>query len=244
MACDPGTLSHLLVEDCGNVMVLICHCHYVWAIPLKLAILQYLLYRQLGTAAVIASVLCLVLMVPAQFVLGKQISRTNQRVMKLTDGRLQRIHEYLANMKLFRLYAWERTCRDRISQVRRRELSALWKYSLQWACATFLTQAATVVLTLLTFVLYEMFTNDFPSAADTFAGLALMNQFTVPLFILPVIVDDLISAWNSTKRLTDFLRQPEVKSQQTDAVTKQRHHPDDHQNVDCQLVKDVRYDEK
>ena len=41
----------------------------------------------------------------------------------------------------------------------------------------------------------------------------LRNQFTVPLFILPVIVHDLISARNSTRRLTHFVHLPEIKAQ-------------------------------
>ena len=197
--------------------VIIGLCHYVWAIPLKLAILLYLLYGQLGTSAVMAAMLCLILMVPVQFLLGKQISATNKQTMKLTDSRLHFIHEWLTKMKLFRLYGWERIGQRRIEDVRKAELHCLWKYSLQWAWSTFFTQASTVVLTLLTFVLYPHFRspdqNPTPSASQAFAGLALMNQFTVPLFILPVIVHDLISACNSTRRLTKFIELPEVKGQ-------------------------------
>lgn len=109
-------------------------------------------------------------------------------------------------MKLFRLYAWEYSGMSRIQSVRRRELSHLWSYSLQWAWATFLTQASTVLLTLLSFVLYPLFSADeSPPPAQALSGLALINQFTVPLTIIPVIVPDLIAAWNSTIRLEVFI---------------------------------------
>jgi len=135
--------------------------------------------------------------------------------MKETDRRLRQIHEWLSNMKLFRLYAWERSGQKRIEKVRRKELDFLWSYSLQWAWATFLTQASTVILTLLTFVLYPYFLSEgseasFPDAAHALSGLALINQFTVPLSIIPVIVPDLIAARNSTIRLVEFFRKPEV----------------------------------
>lgn len=113
-------------------------------------------------------------------------------------------------MKLFRLYAWEKAGMKRIEAVRQRELRHLWSYSLQWAWATFLTQASTVALTLLTFVLYRFFNDQTPPAAQALSGLALINQFTVPLTIIPVIVPDLISAFNSTSRLEQFFRRPEV----------------------------------
>ena len=119
-------------------------------------------------------------------------------------------------MKLFRLYAWERAGMKRIEAVRNKELDHLWSYSLQWAWATFLTQASTVALTLLTFVFYPLFnwgsepSARIPPAAQALSGLALINQFTVPLTIIPVIVPDLIAACNSTTRLQQFFSRPEV----------------------------------
>jgi len=75
-----------------------------------------------------------------KFLLGKQISSTNKRTMKLTDGRLQLIHDWLTKMKLLRLHGWERFGLRRIEAVRRQELACLWQYSLQWAWSTFFTQ--------------------------------------------------------------------------------------------------------
>ena len=213
---DAGTLSQLLTEDCDNVMVLLCLCHYLWAIPLKLAILLYLLHQKLGAGSVIAALLCLLLMVPAQFLLGRNISHQNKSSMREAGRRLAKIHEWISNMKLFRLYAWERSGLSRIRAVRRKELQHLWSYSIQWAWATFLTQASTVALTLLTFVLYPFLSStsgSSPPAAQALSGLALINQFTVPLTIIPVIVPELIAACNSTFRLQEFFRKSDISVQ-------------------------------
>lgn len=217
---DAGTLSQLLTEDCDNTMVLLCLCHYLWAIPLKLAILLYLLHEKLGVGSVIAALLCLLLMVPAQFLLGRNISHQNKSSMREAGRRLAKIHEWVSNMKLFRLYAWERSGLSRIRAVRRKELQHLWSYSIQWAWATFLTQASTVALTLLTFVLHPFLSasGTSPSAAQALSGLALINQFTVPLTIIPVIVPELIAACNSTFRLNEFFRKSDINVQR-------HHHP-------------------
>jgi ABC-type multidrug transport system fused ATPase/permease subunit len=104
----------------------------------------------------------------------------------------------------------------RIEKIRNKELDHLWSYSLQWAWATFLTQASTVALTLLTFIFYPLFnwssepSARIPPAAQALSGLALINQFTVPLTIIPVIVPDLIAACNSTSRLQQFFSRPEI----------------------------------
>lgn len=44
-----------------------------------------------------------------------------------------------------------------------------------------------------------------------FAALALFNQLTVPLFIFPITVPIIIAAIVSTRRLEEFLHQPEVQ---------------------------------
>lgn len=230
---DAGTFSQLLTEDCDNIMVLLCLCHYLWAIPLKLAILLYLLHQKLGIGSVIAALLCLLLMVPAQFLLGKNISQRNKQSMKEAGKRLAKIHEWLSNMKMFRLYAWEHSELSRIRDVRRKELNYLWSYSIQWAWATFLTQASTVALTLLTFVLYPFLSSSgtSPYAAQALSGLALINQFTVPLTIIPVIVPELIAACNSTIRLQDFFRKPDVNNQRNRHST----HPHNQSTASNQL---------
>lgn len=88
---DAGTFSQLLTEDCGNVMVLLSLGHYLWAIPLKLVVLLYLLHRQLRAGSVVAAIICLLVMVPAQFLLGSKISGTNKLAMKEADRRLAKI---------------------------------------------------------------------------------------------------------------------------------------------------------
>lgn len=48
------------------------------------------------------------------------------------------------------------------------------------------------------------------TASKVFTGLALFNQLTVPLYIIPLVIPMLISAIISTKRLAQFLSLPEV----------------------------------
>lgn len=51
------------------------------------------------------------------------------------------------------------------------------------------------------------------TAGRVFAALALFNQMTVPLFIFPITVPIIIAAIISTRRLEEFLDQPEVQRQ-------------------------------
>lgn len=51
------------------------------------------------------------------------------------------------------------------------------------------------------------------TTSRVFAALALFNQLTVPLFIFPITIPIIISAIVSTRRLEQFLRQPEVRKE-------------------------------
>lgn len=58
----------------------------------------------------------------------------------------------------------------------------------------FLTQGSGVVVCLVTFGLYSLLEGAALEPARVFSGLALFNQLTVPLFILPIIVSHTIRA--------------------------------------------------
>lgn len=51
------------------------------------------------------------------------------------------------------------------------------------------------------------------TTSRVFASLALFNQLTVPLFIFPITIPMIISAIISTRRLEQFLSQPEVQKE-------------------------------
>lgn len=77
----------------------------------------------------------------------------------------------------------------------------------------FLTQASSIVVTLVTFSLYPLIEEKPLSSSKVFTGLALFNQLTVPLYIIPMVIPILIASIVSTKRLVRFLGMPEVDDQ-------------------------------
>lgn len=81
----------------------------------------------------------------------------------------------------------------------------------------FLTHFSSVIITFVTIAVFlsiesadvtEKFTT-----GRVFAALALFNQLTVPLFIFPITIPMILSGIVSTRRLEQFLRQPEVQKE-------------------------------
>lgn len=81
--------------------------------------------------------------------------------------------------------------------------------------AAFLTHLSSVVITFVTIAVFFAIESDQVTqkfcTGRVFAALALFNQLTVPLFIFPITVPIIIAAIVSTRRLEEFLRQPEVQ---------------------------------
>ncbi|XP_052864194.1 ATP-binding cassette sub-family C member Sur [Anopheles cruzii] len=210
---DTGTVTNLMSDDAFNVMAFVKMVHYVWAIPLKIGFVMYLLYRQLGISTVIGSVVCIVTMTPLQILIGKLMAANAKQASECTDERLRRINEVLLGIKLIKLNAWEGVFRDKISLARRQELRHLDLDSIYWTLMMLLTHVYSVLITIVTIAVFLGLEHN-PielTPGRLFASLALFNQLTVPLFIFPITIPVTLSAVVSTARLEAFLGQPEVE---------------------------------
>ncbi|XP_062546541.1 ATP-binding cassette sub-family C member Sur [Armigeres subalbatus] len=225
-ATDAGTITNLMSDDAFNVMAFVKIAHYVWAIPLKIGMVMFLLYRLLGVSTIIGSFVCIVTMTPLQFMIGKYMSANSKKTAECTDERLRRINEVLLGIKLIKLSAWEGVFREKIFKARRKELKHLDWDSCYWTMMMLLTHISSVLITFVTvavFIHLESHESTIAeegardgriefTAARLFASLALFNQLTVPLFIFPITIPIILSAGVSTRRLEVFLRRPEVRT--------------------------------
>lgn len=132
-----GHIINLLSEDTTNIMSSFWIGHYIWAIPLKIIILIYLLYLKLGWSAIIGSACCIVIMIPLQFFIGKKMSSNSKEISNLSDKRLQLTNEVLQGIRLVKLCGWENEFVDRITDARNNELDLLDKDSIYWGSMTF-----------------------------------------------------------------------------------------------------------
>ncbi|RVE50110.1 hypothetical protein evm_005316 [Chilo suppressalis] len=212
-----GLLTNLMSQDTYNIMSCVWICHYLWAIPLKVSVILYLLFTKLGISAIIGTAASVLLITPLQFYIGKKISDNSKDISKCTDHRISKMTEILQGMNVIKLYVWEDLFNEKILNLREVELKLLNKDSIYWSFLTFTTQVSTILVTVITFFVYY-FLNDSKglTAVNVFAGLALFNQLTIPLLILPVTVMMVIQAMVSTKRIKEFLELPESNNVRED----------------------------
>uniref|UniRef100_A0A1I8P9M9 ATP-binding cassette sub-family C member Sur n=1 Tax=Stomoxys calcitrans TaxID=35570 RepID=A0A1I8P9M9_STOCA len=211
---DIGAITNLMSEDTLNIMSFFWIAHYVWAIPLKIAIVMYLLYLKLGISAVIGSFVCILTMTPLQFLIGKAMSHNAEIMAKFTDNRLKKLHDCFMGIKLIKLNAWDNVFIKKITEARQKELKYLNKDSLYWTLMTILTHISSVLITFVTLAVYvSSESNSEITASRLFSALALFQQLTVPLLIFPITVPIILSAIVSTRRLETFFAAHEIQKQ-------------------------------
>ncbi|XP_061401063.1 ATP-binding cassette sub-family C member Sur-like, partial [Musca vetustissima] len=211
---DIGAITNLMSEDTLNIMSFFWIAHYVWAIPLKIGVVMYLLYLKLGISAVIGSFVCILTMTPLQFLIGKAMSQNAEVMAKFTDIRLKKLHDCFMGIKLIKLNAWDNVFITKITEARNNELKYLNKDSFYWTLMTILTHISSVLITFVTLAVYVYYdSNSEITASRLFSALALFQQLTVPLLIFPITVPIILSAIVSTRRLEKFLAAHEIQKQ-------------------------------
>ncbi|EEC13789.1 ABC transporter, putative, partial [Ixodes scapularis] len=184
---DIGLAVNHMSVDSFNVMLLFSMGHYIWAVPFKLILLLILLYKQLGYSALVGAATIYVLS-PLQYWVCTKLSKLQKEALTISDKRIKHTSELLQGIKLLKLHGWEKVYANMVKEIRAEELKLLRKDAILVAINTFITQGSAILLTLVTFSVYSAIEGRPLTPAKVFSGLALFNQLTVPLYIIPFVI--------------------------------------------------------
>uniref|UniRef100_A0A663N540 Multidrug resistance-associated protein 1 n=1 Tax=Athene cunicularia TaxID=194338 RepID=A0A663N540_ATHCN len=189
-----GEIVNLMSVDAQRFMDLATYINMIWSAPLQVILALYLLWQNLGPS-VLAGVAVMILLVPINAVMVAQ--------MKSKDNRIKLMNEILNGIKVLKLYAWELAFREKVLEIRQKELKVLKKSAYLAAMATFTWVA------LSTFAVYVTIDkNNVLDAQKAFVSLALFNILRFPLNMLPMVISSIASV--SLKRLRVFLSHEEL----------------------------------
>uniref|UniRef100_A0A0A9DMU8 ABC transporter C family member 13 n=1 Tax=Arundo donax TaxID=35708 RepID=A0A0A9DMU8_ARUDO len=137
-------------------------------------------------------------------------------MMKQKDGRISCAGELLAHIRTVKMYSWEKLFTERL--VERRELEvkhlATRKYLDAW-CVYFWATTPTL-FSLFTFSIFAI-TGHPLDAATVFTCVALFNTLISPLNSFPWVINGMIDAVISSRRLSNYLSTPENRTSELSA---------------------------
>lgn len=117
-----GYLINLLSNDVNRFDLGFIHTHYLWILPIQTTLITYLIYNQIGWAALVGVAALLVQTMPVQTTLSRVLSRIRLRVALKTDERVGIMHEIVQGIQVIKMYAWEPFFRSTVLNARQHEL--------------------------------------------------------------------------------------------------------------------------
>lgn len=127
MARKESTVGEMINIISVDIQSLNEFCHYVhmtWSSVVFILIGTYLLWQQLGVAA-LASLFAMIVTIPFNSYLFNKAKTFQIKKLKQTDSRVKMINEMLNGIKVIKLYAWELPFKKLITDARNAELKLL-----------------------------------------------------------------------------------------------------------------------
>ncbi|NXM06912.1 MRP1 protein, partial [Tyrannus savana] len=205
-----GEIVNLMSVDAQRFMDLATYINMIWSAPLQVILALYLLWQNLGPS-VLAGVAVMILLVPINAVMAMKTKTYQVAQMKSKDNRIKLMNEILNGIKVLKLYAWELAFREKVLEIRQKELQVLKKSAYLAAMATFTWVCAPFLVALSTFAVYVTIDKtNILDAQKAFVSLALFNILRFPLNMLPMVISNIVEASVSLKRLRVFLSHEEL----------------------------------
>ncbi|XP_057248104.1 ABC transporter C family member 13 isoform X2 [Beta vulgaris subsp. vulgaris] len=202
-----GEIQTFMSVDADRTVNLCNSLHDFWSLPLQIGIALYLLYTQVKFAFV-SGITITVLLIPVNKWIAKLIASATEKMMKQKDERIRRTGELLTSIRTLKMYCWEILFTDLVMETRRSEVAHLSTRKYLDAWCVFFWASTPTLFSLCTFGLFTLMGHQL-DAATVFTCLALFNTLISPLNSFPWVINGLIDAIVSTRRLSRFLACPE-----------------------------------
>ncbi|EDV28182.1 uncharacterized protein TRIADDRAFT_21627 [Trichoplax adhaerens] len=208
---DTGEIVNLMSTDTDRIVNFCPSFHQFWSLPFQIAISLYLLYQQVGISF-LAGVAFIILLIPINKWLAGKIGQLSTEMMKQKDGRVNTMSEILYGIRVIKFYAWEANFANKIERLRNAELKSLKGRKYLDALCVYFWATTPVIISILTFATYAALGNRL-TAAKVFTSVALFNMLISPLNAFPWVLNGLMEAWVSVKRVQKFLSVEEFDSE-------------------------------
>lgn len=175
----------------------------LWTGPLVCIITLVLLIVNLSYSA-LAGFALLVIGVPALTRAIRLLFRRRTRINKITDQRVGLTQEILSSIRFVKYFGWESAFKERLSEIRGREIRGIQVLLAIRNAINAVSLSLPIYASMLSFITYSLTDNRLAPAA-VFSSLALFNGLRLPLNLLPLVIGQVVDAWQSLQRIQEFM---------------------------------------
>ncbi|NWV99416.1 MRP1 protein, partial [Machaerirhynchus nigripectus] len=209
-AATVGGIVNLVSVDVQKLMDLIIYFNGTWLAPIRIIICFVFLWQLLGPSALTAIAVFLFLL-PLNFVITKKRSQFQETQMKHKDERAKLTNAILSDIKVIKLYGWEKTFMEKVLGIRKQELQALKRSQILFSASLVSFHSSTFLITFVMFAVYTLMDNTHVLDAEkAFVSLTLINILNTAHSFLPFSINAAVQAKVSLNRLAAFLNLEEL----------------------------------
>ncbi|XP_010055826.3 ABC transporter C family member 10 [Eucalyptus grandis] len=217
MTHSPGQIVNYVTSDAYRIGEFPHWFHQIWSTILQLCLALAIVYYAVGLAT-LAAVTVIILIVAVTSPMTKLQLKYQRNLMEAQDKRLKAIVEVLANMKVLKLYAWEKHFKKVIEELRKDESE--WIAAVLWQKGYYMVLfwSSPVLVPAITF--WACYFIGIPlTASNVFMFLASLRIVHEPIRLIPDVVGSFIQAKVSLSRIAEFLEAPELENKPTTQQT-------------------------
>lgn len=177
--------------------------HLIWTAPLSCLITLALLLVNL-TYSALSGFALLVIGMPLLTRAIKSLFRRRMLINKVTDQRVSLTQEILQSVRFVKYFGWESSFLGRLAELRGKEIGMIQRLMSLRNAIMAVSLSLPIFASMLSFITYTL-SNHGLAPAEVFSSLALFNGLRMPLNLLPLVIGQVTDAWNSLKRIEEYL---------------------------------------
>uniref|UniRef100_A0A7M4ER73 ABC-type glutathione-S-conjugate transporter n=1 Tax=Crocodylus porosus TaxID=8502 RepID=A0A7M4ER73_CROPO len=187
-----GEIVNLVSVDVQKLMDLIIYFNGIWLAPIRIIICFVFLWQLLGPSALTA-VAVFFLLLPLNFAITKKRSQFQEEQMQHKDDRAKLTNAIFSDIKVIKLYAWEKAFMEKVLGIRKQELQALKRSQLLFAVSLSSFYSSTFLIALVMFAVYTLVDETHVlDAQKAFVSLTLINILNTAHSFLPFSINALV----------------------------------------------------
>uniref|UniRef100_A0A8C2TYB0 ABC-type glutathione-S-conjugate transporter n=1 Tax=Coturnix japonica TaxID=93934 RepID=A0A8C2TYB0_COTJA len=186
-----GEIVNLVSVDVQKLMDLIIYFNGTWLAPIRIIICFVFLWQLLGPSA-LASIAVFLFLLPLNFMITKRRSHFQVHFMKHKDERAKLTNAILSDIKVIKLYGWEKTFMEKVHAIRRQELQALKRSQILFSASLEMVWFcfAPFQIAFVMFAVYTLVDNTHVlDAQKAFVSLTLINILNTAHSFLPFSIN-------------------------------------------------------
>lgn len=117
-------MLNLYTNDLKRLDIGFVYAHYLWILPIQTVLVGYLLWSQIGYAAIVGIVALLLLTLPVQLGLSSLTAKLRRKIAERTDTRVNLMKELIQAIQVIKMYVWEQAFQQKVKQARSNEIRA------------------------------------------------------------------------------------------------------------------------